>query len=102
MPEDEESTSTQPRPEKQDHTGKQADLQHLQTRVLMEAAQLMFLSWVTSQPNRNRRGKATLRKSRESRRLEIELTDSAEWENRDRMKQNDEKGVPMSSSSLSL
>ena len=68
----------------------------------MAAAQLIFLSRMESQPNRNRPDEATMRKSREGRTLEIELTDSAEWENRDRMKQNDEKGVPMSSSSLSL
>uniref|UniRef100_A0A3Q2DAF8 Purinergic receptor P2X, ligand-gated ion channel, 3b n=1 Tax=Cyprinodon variegatus TaxID=28743 RepID=A0A3Q2DAF8_CYPVA len=48
------------------------------------------------------RYEATMRKSRESRTLEIELTDSAEWENTGRKKLNDEKGVPMSSSSLSL
>ena len=68
----------------------------------MAAAQLIFLSRMVLQPNRNRPDEATMRKCRESRTLEDELTESAEWENRDTMKQNDEKGVPMSSSSLSL
>ena len=54
MSEDEESTSSQSQSEKQDYTEKQAKLQHLETKVLMAAAQLIFLSRMESQPNRNR------------------------------------------------